>query len=119
MIDEHVKATLKGLPRTASHFSVAGSSSVKYLLDESLNYFVLWRLTLERIQPDCIEQAEKHSFYSTFDSKDRPKPTGVTLIKPVCSYGSHTERVKGYVLAFGKPKVDLCDKCEQHKLELA
>jgi hypothetical protein len=118
LMDDEVKATIKDQPRSASHFKVSGSTTVKYLLDEKLNYFELWRLTLIRIQPDFIEQAEKLSFYKTFDDKDRPRPTGVPLIKPMVSYGSHTERVKQYVLAFGKLKVDLCDKCEQFKIEL-
>lgn len=48
-MDEEVKATIKSQPRSASHFSVSGSTSVKYLLDESLDYFELWRLTLLRI----------------------------------------------------------------------
>eukprot|EP01043_Picozoa_sp_COSAG02_P081316 COSAG02_NODE_19804_length_864_cov_1.006536_1_plen_146_part_10 len=71
-IDDYVRQTLKQMPRTASHCSVAGScgaTAAKYVLDDLMNYFVLWRLTMKRVQPEFVKQAEEHPLYSTIDNR--------------------------------------------------
>ena len=67
---------------------------------------------MERVHPEFHKQAKRLDYYVTADDHNLPRPSGVELIQPSMSYQTHMRLAKTRVLAFGKPKVDLCDKCE-------
>lgn len=119
VIDERLKAVIKGHDLVTSHYSSSTStSSTRYFLRGDLTVFDLWTEYLVAHDPEFVEQTRRMNFIPSFNRKlDEPteaayrRDSAKKKLMPSCSYTYARQYYGRYDVSFESLKTDTCDKC--------